>query len=336
MNPKHSLMLTIDHMREAGKNVQCITCNPLSLADLQQMVADTMHCSISHAQTVAALLGQRAEGNPFFARQLLMQMHRDRLITYHASVSPRRLQCDRTRCTRAADGAVDAQQVKGEWRFNSQLYLSLSASQQLTSNVLDLVHQLIQRLSATAQRVLSLAACIGTQFDADTLAVVSELTRAEVTTALREAMMEELVDTGGQLGCAPLRPRRLPSQSKEPATDHHPLRSHHAATAAMQRWTTALPHVADAPHTRRIFLHSSPLLHPHRLLVRPRPHPAGRLPRHTGSGARLALMLQIARLLLAAEEKREREEKELRGSLQQQKQQQQQQQQHQEALQQSS
>jgi len=82
-------------------------------------------------------------------------------------------------------------EVKGEWRFNNAAYLS--SNQQLTSNVLELVKQLISRLSHTTQHLLSLAACIGTTFDTDTLAVVSEMTRGQVTSALREAMNEELI-----------------------------------------------------------------------------------------------------------------------------------------------
>ena len=186
VHASHSVQLTVERMCEAVKDVRSITCTPLSLADLQQMVADTMHCSLPHAQTVASLLSQRADGNPFFARQLLMQLHRDKLITYHAAVTPKH--GAKNNNIMPVEGTANAQQVRGEWRFNSQLYLSLSASQQLTSNVLDLVNQLLQRLPPSAQRLLSLAACIGTQFDADTLAVVSERTRAEVTNDLRLAL----------------------------------------------------------------------------------------------------------------------------------------------------
>ena len=188
---RHSLMNTLEHMREVGKDVRTITCAPLTLPDLQQMVADTMHCSLPHAQTVASLLSQRADGNPFFARQLLMQLHRDKLITYHAAVTPKH--GAKNNNLMPVEGTANAQQVRGEWRFNSQLYLSLPTTRQLTSNVLDLVTQLIQRLPPSAQRLLSLAACIGTQFDADTLAVVSERTRAEVTDDLRLALSDELV-----------------------------------------------------------------------------------------------------------------------------------------------
>ena len=299
MHPRHSLMLTIDHMREVGKNVRTITCNPLTPADLQQMVADTMHCSLSHALTVASLLTQRADGNPFFARQLLMQMHRDRLITYHAAGSPK--SALRSTTLRPGDSALDAQQVRGEWRFNSQLYLSLSTSQQLTSNVLDLVEQLIHRLSPTAQRLLSLAACIGTQFDADTLAVVSELSRGEVTAALREAMVEELITLEDNTSrAAP--PSPSADSSSEPAS----------GTSANSEGSDGFSIAITSPRST----HSTPphLFFTHILysFVHDRIQQGAYLA--IPEAVRASTHLQIARLLLAAEERKEKEEEQKGGS----------------------
>ena len=294
VHARHSLMSTIEHMREAGKNVQTITCNPLTPTDLQQMVADTMHCSLSHAQTVASLLTQRAEGNPFFARQLLMQLHRDRLITYHGATSPKT--ATRSNLLRPVEGTTDAQQIKGEWRFNSQLYLSLSTSQQLTSNVLDLVNQLIERLSSTAQRLLSLAACIGTQFDADTLAVVSELTRGEVTAALREAMTEELITLeDNSARAAPPSPAdhaKEPTSSSSVSSDGSD--GYSIAITSPRSTHSSAPHLFFT-HIVYSFVHDR--IQQGAYLAIP-------------EAVRAATHLQIAQLLLAAEEKREAEERE--------------------------
>ena len=297
MHPRHSLMLTLDHMRQAGKNVQSITCNPLTPADLQQMVADTLHCSLSHAQTVASLLSQRCDGNPFFARQLLLQLHRDRLITYHAAVSPK--SAVRSNTLRPVEGAADAQQIKGEWRFNSQLYLSLSAGQQLTSNVLDLVNQLIRRLSSTAQRLLSLAACIGTQFDADTLAVVSELTRGEVTAALREAMTEELITLeDNSARAAPPSPSANASASASGELSSGTSISSDGSDGYSIAITSPRSTHSSPPHlffTHIVYSFVHDRIQQGAYLAIP-------------EAVRAATHLQIARLLRAAEEKKERDE----------------------------
>ena len=85
LHNQHPVTAMIDSMRQQGRGVQSITCSQLSQSDLQQMVADTLHCSASHAQTVAAIVHRRTVGGPFSARQLLMQLHRDGLITYHTA-----------------------------------------------------------------------------------------------------------------------------------------------------------------------------------------------------------------------------------------------------------
>ena len=68
-----------------------------------------------------------------------------------------------------------------------------------TDNVIDLMTRKIQRLSATTQRVLSLAACIGNPFDQNTLAIVSEHLPANTAEDLSEAINEGLIQTRGRL-----------------------------------------------------------------------------------------------------------------------------------------
>ena len=175
----HPMLPTIDRIRAAGKRVESITCGPLSQREMQQMVVDTLHCSDANAVALSTLLTQRSGGNPFFARQLLLQLQRDGFITYHSKA--------------VEDGAAaeDEGAALGEWRFEQAAYMS--SNQQLTADVLDLVQQLLHRVSSTAQRFLSLAACIGTHFDSDSLCELSGCTRAEVTAAMSECVSEEFV-----------------------------------------------------------------------------------------------------------------------------------------------
>ena len=215
LHAHHSVVDMIDSLRQLGRLVLTVTCYPLSLVDLQQLVADTMHCSSSHAQTVASVIHQRTEGNPFFARQLLMQLHRDGLITYHTA-TPRSTP-NTANVQKAVDGQAQQPQevaeVKGEWRFSNIAYLS-SSKLHVSHGVLDLVRQLIDRLPASTQRLLSLAACIGTTFDADTLAVVAETTRYQVLQGLREAINDDLIAMGDN-PAMPAPPSPSSSQSSD-------------------------------------------------------------------------------------------------------------------------
>ncbi|MCL6435034.1 MAG: GAF domain-containing protein [Leptolyngbyaceae cyanobacterium HOT.MB2.61] len=64
---------------------------------------------------------------------------------------------------------------------------------QSTDNVIELVIDKVQRLSPTNRYVLQLAACIGHQFDLQTLATISEKPPPTVATELWEAMQEGLI-----------------------------------------------------------------------------------------------------------------------------------------------
>jgi predicted ATPase len=51
----------------------------------------------------------------------------------------------------------------------------------------------LQKLPEATQEILKLAACIGAQFDLETLAIVSEQSQTEVATALWKALQEGLI-----------------------------------------------------------------------------------------------------------------------------------------------
>ena len=166
MHAQHPLMQLLPKLRQQpGLAMHSITCSPLSLSDLQQLVVDTLRCSPAQALVVASMLEQRTAGNPFFVRQLLLQLHRDGLIAH--------------------DPATAA------WKFDSAAFIS--SQQQTASSILELVQQLVRSLSPSTQQLLSLAACIGTKFDADTLALIGQLPTMQVELSLREALQEELI-----------------------------------------------------------------------------------------------------------------------------------------------
>ena len=178
----HGLLSVLETIRSQQIKVYTLTCGPVSQSDMLEMVMDTLHCSDVNAATLTTLLTEQTQGNLFFARRLLLLMHRDKIITYHV---------DQKGDTR--NGAVQGAK-NGEWRFNNGAYLS--SPQQLMSNVLDLIQKLIHRLSPVAQRILSVAACIGTTFDLLTLSAVSGVKLPFVKLAIQEAVKEQLVSTG--------------------------------------------------------------------------------------------------------------------------------------------
>ncbi|MEG4234105.1 AAA family ATPase [Microcoleus sp. Pol11C3] len=163
VSPSHPLMLTLDEVRKAGTTLNTITLVPLSQISLNQLVADTLVCSPKWAQPLTELIYQKTQGNPFFATQFLKALHQDELITFEHQSG--HWQCDISKVREAA----------------------------LTDDVVLFMAQQLQKMPATTQEVLKLAACIGNQFDLATLAIVSESSETETATALWKALQEGFV-----------------------------------------------------------------------------------------------------------------------------------------------
>ncbi len=159
----HPLMLTLDAAIKAGAKVNTITLQPLSQASLNNMVADTLHCSERLAQPLTNLVAQKTQGNPFFATQFLKALHQDELITFDLKAG--HWQCDLVRVRSAA----------------------------LTDDVVEFMAMQLQKLPKATQEMLKLAACIGNQFDLATLAIVSEKSPLDTATDLWKALQEGLI-----------------------------------------------------------------------------------------------------------------------------------------------
>jgi predicted ATPase/signal transduction histidine kinase len=163
VSPGHPLMLTLDEVRKAGTTLNTITLAPLGQISLNQLVADTLVCYPNFAQPLTELVYQKTQGNPFFATQFLKALHQDELIIF--DIQSGHWQCDISKVREAA----------------------------LTDDVVLFMAQQLQKMPATTQSVLKLAACIGNQFDLATLAIVSESSETETATALWKALQEELI-----------------------------------------------------------------------------------------------------------------------------------------------
>ncbi|MEG4585593.1 AAA family ATPase [Microcoleus sp. MOSTC5] len=162
VSPVHPFMLTVDEIVKSGAVVNTITLQPLSLADLNQLVADTLICNLSLAGPLTELVYQKTQGNPFFSTQFLKSLYEDDQIIFDWDV--RHWQCDIDRVTFA-----DA------------------------SDVVEFMAAQLQKLPAETQDVLKLAACIGAQFDLETLAIVNEELPEPTESALWKALQEGLI-----------------------------------------------------------------------------------------------------------------------------------------------
>ncbi|MBC1225032.1 AAA family ATPase [Nostoc sp. UCD121] len=167
----HPLMLTLGEIGKAKVTINIITLAPLSTASLNQLVADTLRCSLEVVQPLTQLVYQKTKGNPFFSTQFLKALHEDGLIQFDFA--------------------------GGNWQCDIPQVKALA----LTDDVVEFMALQLQKLPTATQDVLKLAACIGNEFDLATLAIVqgarstdlSPISEAQTATAIWKALQEGLI-----------------------------------------------------------------------------------------------------------------------------------------------
>jgi PAS domain S-box-containing protein len=126
-------------------------------------VAKTLHHNPDTVRSLAQVVLRRTEGNPFFVGEFLKLLYGENLLTF------------------------DAQQLSWQWN------LAEIEAQDITDNVVELLLRQLQKLSEATQKILSIAACVGSEFDLETLAIVLEKSPKAISQNLLAAIQAGLV-----------------------------------------------------------------------------------------------------------------------------------------------
>ncbi|MDY6939656.1 MAG: AAA family ATPase [Cyanobacteriota bacterium] len=161
--PAHPLMLTLNEIDKQGATINTLTLAALDTEDITRLVADTLLCTTELAAPLSELVYQKTQGNPFFTTQFLKGLHEDGCITF--GIETGYWQCDLAQVRQLA----------------------------LTDDVVEFMVERLRKLPEETQNVLKLAACIGSQFDLGTLAVVCEESPEKVAIDLWCALHEGFV-----------------------------------------------------------------------------------------------------------------------------------------------
>jgi predicted ATPase/signal transduction histidine kinase/tRNA A-37 threonylcarbamoyl transferase component Bud32 len=164
----HPLALSLDKLKNENAIVNFITLLPLEPKIVNQLISDSLKCSIADAEVLGKLCLAKTDGNPFFLIQFLNSLAEKDLIEF------------------------DNDTLKWEWDA------SLIEKADITSNVVDLMTARIQSLSESGKRLLKLASCIGNRFDLDTLAIINEKPLAETANEMNEALESGLIQPIGE------------------------------------------------------------------------------------------------------------------------------------------
>jgi predicted ATPase/signal transduction histidine kinase len=161
--PAHPLMLTLAEIQKQNAKIHTLTLAPLSHGDIQQLVGDTLLCSLEIATPLSELIYKKTQGNPFFTTQFLQGLYQDGWINFDAD--------------------------RGYWQCDLAQVRQLV----LTDDVVEFMMGRLQKFSPDTQEVLKLAACIGNEFNLETLAIVRQESPEEIAEDLWEALAEGLI-----------------------------------------------------------------------------------------------------------------------------------------------
>jgi predicted ATPase len=169
VNPTHPLALMLERLRKQGAVLQEITLTPLTLEPLSQLIAETLHRNADTVCPLAELVLRKTEGNPFFVGEFLRLLYSENLLSFNT------------------------EHLSWQWNINQIQALNI------TDNVVELLLSKLRKLPEAAQQILRLAACIGAEFDLETLAIVSEQLPKEIFQNLLAAAQAELIQPLSEL-----------------------------------------------------------------------------------------------------------------------------------------
>jgi len=163
----HPLLRTIDRVAQS-RPFTTIELKPLDPQAVCALTAATVLDSTDRSRELAAVLYDKAQGNPFFVTELLKRFYET--------------------------GVLRFQPDAGHWEWD----LEQVRRAQVGDNVVDFMVASLRRLDPQLQRTLQLAASIGNQFDLRTLVSIraqpAEAIHAELLQAMKRGLVAPLTD----------------------------------------------------------------------------------------------------------------------------------------------
>ena len=159
----HPLMRFSADLEKAGANLKRMTLPKLAEADVEALISDALRRDPGEIRELSRPVYTQTDGNPFFTRQVLRSMEDQDLI--------------------ALDTAI------GHWRWDMDALRELD----VTDSVVELLVGKLKEFPADTQETLKVAACIGSQFDIDTLTMVTAADDDVILDHVQEAVAAGLI-----------------------------------------------------------------------------------------------------------------------------------------------
>ncbi|MEM7716109.1 MAG: serine/threonine-protein kinase PknK, partial [Cyanobacteria bacterium P01_A01_bin.68] len=159
----HLLNSTIEDINNTTVNISHINLKCLNQSELAFLISDTLKCEVNDIVSFTEVVFAKTKGNPFFIHQFINTLYKDEVIKFN----------------------YDA----GNWECDVADVRKFA----LTDDVVELMTLQIQKLPYHTQKLLKIAACIGSQFDLETLCKMSQKSEEATITHLWDSVLQGLV-----------------------------------------------------------------------------------------------------------------------------------------------
>jgi len=171
VTPTHPLMMMLDNLYTLNHNVKEINLRPLPRMYVNRLIADSLHQPPQAVSDLTDFVLKKTAGNPFFVNQLLHALYEEGLFTLNNNSS------------------------QASWNWDIEKIKQFKIS----DNVVDLMVAKLKKLPDSAQKVIQLSACIGNQFELNTLAIISQKELKECYKNLLPILTEGLIKVTEEL-----------------------------------------------------------------------------------------------------------------------------------------
>ncbi|ATB39140.1 hypothetical protein CYFUS_004581 [Cystobacter fuscus] len=168
VGPTHPVAQALEGLRGAGTQMTDLRLEALGLAQVRQLVTDSLPgADAGVVEPLSALALEKTGGNPFFLLQFLLTLNQDGLLVR----SP-----------------------EGSWRWDA----GATRARGYSDNVVDFMVGKLRQLPLGTQHLLRLAACVGNAFPLQLLGLLSDTRESSVVEqGLEPALLEGLLVRSG-------------------------------------------------------------------------------------------------------------------------------------------
>jgi len=159
----HPLKILLDQLDNQLIPLTFLGIQNLQLSDVTEFLSDALYTDKKFIKPLAEYVYHKTDGNPIFLKQFTQALHKEGMLAFN--------------------------QTEQKWVWDLEAISSLKFS----DNIVDLMIAKIKRLPENTQNVLQLAACIGSNFNAEVLSVIAETPLDDVIERLDPAIEESLI-----------------------------------------------------------------------------------------------------------------------------------------------